>query len=120
MKTIVIVVENCGNPADPVTVPAGKKEICGGMLEKGMFRFIQEPLHLQNQRGHPKGIALIDFPGKSDKLLHVPGTFDSDYFYWGQSVPFPSRQNRLGYRKIFFYYCGIIFKAPGNEDIDIL
>ncbi len=69
METIVVVVENSGNPSHAAAVATGQEKVGRGMPKKGIRAPIQQGFHIADQRRNPAGILTVDTPRK---LYEVP------------------------------------------------
>ena len=82
-----------GNPADHPAAPPGQIVFGLAELEKRSLVPVQEfPLHGHRGR-HPKGVVAVDFPGETDKGVHIgrrlaTGSMESVASVMGSGCPY--------------------------------
>jgi hypothetical protein len=84
MKTVVVAVENCGNPPHAFSAAEGQEKLRRRMSEKGVFRPIEQFFHVGDQGRDPTRVFAIDFPRKMHKLAQLPVIRHRQYFDWIQ------------------------------------
>ena len=86
MKRVVIRVVARHDPPNDFTAGSGKKKRRIPMLVKRVLPAIQELFPLEQQRGHPGGIMLIDPPREFDKGVAFRARTNLDDFHLGHCV----------------------------------
>ena len=87
MKIIVIIIEDCGYSPNAFTVSQGEKKVGERVLKKRIFLFVQQILHIQDERRRPARIVSINAPWQHYKCAQISFGLNRDNLYLGQCLP---------------------------------